>query len=108
ADFPTDGIINDKLSKTQRILVVRNEGKIYALNSTCTHKNAAVLAKGTEIVCPNHGSRFSLYGTATKGPAKASLTRYAISVNDAGRILVDKSKQFDEKHWDDPAAFITA
>src|SRR5262249_21216169 len=62
ADFPKDGTIFDKLTKSNRIVVVRNEGKIYAMNSTCTHKNCAVKEKSGEIVCPCHGSKYSLYG----------------------------------------------
>jgi len=110
ADYPKDGSINDKLAKPKetRVIVVRNEGKIYAMTSTCTHKNCAVKAKDADIVCPCHGSKYSLHGTPTKGPAKGSLFRYGISVNDKGRIMVDKSKQFPEKQWDDPAASISA
>ena len=110
ADYPKDGTINDKLAKPKelRVLVVRNEGKIYAMTSTCTHKNCAVKNKNGEIVCPCHGSKYSLHGTSTKGPAKGSLTRYGITVNDAGKIIVDRSKQFAEKQWDDPGSFITA
>src|SRR5687768_17347614 len=109
ADFPKDGTINDKLAKPKelRILVVRNEGKIYAMNSTCTHKNCAVKTQEGEIICPCHGSKYSLQGTSTKGPAKGSLKRYGISVNDAGRILVDRSKQYEEKQWGEPGSFIT-
>jgi cytochrome b6-f complex iron-sulfur subunit len=107
SDFSKDGVV-DKYSKPERILMVRNEGKIYAINSTCTHKNCAVKTKNEEIVCPCHGSRFSVHGTSTKGPAKGSLLRFALSVNDKGNIIVDRSKTFEEKHWDDPAAFLTA
>jgi Rieske Fe-S protein len=108
ADYPKDGTINDKLTKSNRVIVVRNEGKIYAMNSTCTHKNCAVKDKNGEIVCPCHGSKYSLYGTSTKGPAKGSLFRYGISVNDQGHIIVDKTKQFPEKQWDDAGASISA
>ena len=116
ADYPKDGAINDKLAKPKelRILVVRNEGKIYAMNSTCTHKNCAVKtqtdpakAAANPIVCPCHGSGYSLQGTPTKGPAKGSLFRYGISEKD-GKLMVDKSKQFAEKDWGDPGAFVTA
>ncbi len=108
ADYPKDGTIFDKLTKSNRVIVVRNEGKIYAINSTCTHKNCAVKDKNGEIVCPCHGSKYSLYGTAIKGPAKGSLFRYGIALNDKGRIIVDKSKQFPEKQWDDAGASISA
>src|SRR4051812_24838940 len=66
-DFAKDGVI-DTWTKSERILVVRHEGRIYACNSTCTHKNAAVKVKDGEIVCLSHGSRFSVQGTPTKGP----------------------------------------
>ncbi len=106
ADYAKDGFINDKLTKTDRIVVVRNEGKIYAFNSTCTHRNAAVRQVNGEIVCPSHGSHYSINGTVTKGPAKRSLLRYGISLDDKGHLIVDKSKQFEEKHWDDEGASV--
>jgi Rieske Fe-S protein len=104
--YSKDGV-TDTWTKSERILVIRNEGKIYAPTSTCTHKNCAVKAKDGGIVCPCHGSKYSLQGTATKGPAKGSLFRFGVSVDDKGHIIVDRSKQFAEKNWDDPAAFIT-
>ena len=105
SNYAKDGV-TDTWTKTQRILVIRNDGKIYAANSTCTHKNCAVRSKDGEIVCPCHGSRFSLEGTPTKGPAKISLYRYGISEDDKGHLIVDKSKQFEEKKWDDEGAFV--
>ena len=104
--YSKDGV-TDKFAKTNRVLVIRHEGKIYAPTATCTHKNCAVKLKGEDIVCPCHGSKYSLQGTSIKGPAKGSLYRYGISVNDAGHIIVDKSKQFEEKDWDKEGASIT-
>jgi nitrite reductase/ring-hydroxylating ferredoxin subunit len=105
-DYSKDGV-TDTWTKSERILVIRNEGKIYACNSTCTHKNCAVKKKGEEIVCPCHGSKYSLHGTSTKGPAKGSLFRYGVSVDDKGHIIVNRDKQFSEKQWDDAGAFLT-
>ena len=106
--YTKDGV-TDKFAKSNRVLVIRHEGKIYAPTATCTHKNCALKAgKSDDIACGCHGSKFSLMGTATKGPAKGSLYRYAISVNDNGHIIVDKSKQFDEKDWDKDGASIPA
>ena len=50
----------------------------------------------------------TIQGTSTKGPAKGSLYRYAIKVDDKGNLIVDRDKQFEEKQWDDPASFVTA
>ena len=106
ASYAKDGV-TDKFAKSNRVLVVRHEGKIYAPTATCTHKNCAVRLKGEEIVCPCHGSKFTVQGTSTKGPAKGSLYRYALSVNADGDIIVNKEKQFQEKEWDQEGAFIT-
>lgn len=107
AKYDKDGV-SDEFAKANRVLVVRNAGKIYAPTATCTHKNCALKLKEKEIICACHGSKFSVEGTSTKGPAKGSLYRYALSVNADGDIIVNKEKQFDEKHWENPEAFIKA
>jgi Rieske Fe-S protein len=104
-DIASDGVV-DKFAKKERILIVRDGGKIYAPTATCTHKNCAVKLKQDEIVCPCHGSKFSIQGTSIKGPAKGSLFRYAIKLDDNGHIIVDRDKQFAEKDWGNPEASI--
>jgi Rieske Fe-S protein len=103
-DNVKDGTIIDKWPKPDRVMLIKNGGKIYAVNSTCTHKNCATKLKEADIVCPCHNSKFSVEGTVTKGPAKVSLTRYGISVDDKGHIVADRDKQFEEKKWDDESA----
>ena len=113
AKYDKDGV-SDEFAKKNRVLVVRNQGKIYAPTATCTHKNCAVKVKENattkqkEIACGCHGSKFSIQGTSTKGPAKGSLYRYGISVNGDGDIIVNKEQQFAEKDWEKEGAFITA
>ena len=108
AEYAKDGVV-DKFSKSHRVMMVTNGGKIYAFCSTCTHKNCPTKARdGQEIMCGCHGSKFSLQGTPTKGPAKIALYRLGISVNDKGNIIVDRAKQFSEKQWDDEGASISA
>jgi Rieske Fe-S protein len=105
--YDKDGV-TDTFAKKERILVVRHEGRIYAPTSTCTHKNCAVKLKNDQIVCPCHGSRYSIEGTSIKGPAKGSLYRYAIKLDGSGHLIVDRDQQFEEKHWDDQAAWVKA
>jgi len=106
--FDKDGI-TDKWSKPKQggFFVLRENGKLYACTSKCTHRGATISNEGTELVCHQHDSHFSLDGTVTSGPAQRSLPRYAISVDDNGHVLVDKSKQFTEVQWTDPASFVT-
>src|SRR5437867_1054882 len=94
SDYSKDGTISDKFVKTQKLVVIRDAGQIYACTAICTHKKATLKVQGAELVCPSHGSHFSPQGTVTKGPAKASLIRYGISENTAGHLIVDRSKQF--------------
>ena len=105
-DYTKDGL-NDKFSKSHRVIMVTNGGKIYAVCSTCTHKNCATKVKDGEINCGCHGSKFTVQGTPTKGPAKVALFRLGLSVTDQGNIVVDRAKQFDEKHWNDEGASIS-
>ena len=56
--------------------------------------------------CPTHKSHFTFEGTVTGGPAKRSLPRYGISVDANGHVLVDCSKEFTEKNWDDENSFV--
>jgi nitrite reductase/ring-hydroxylating ferredoxin subunit len=104
SDFSADGV-HSQLVNDHRVFIVRNDGRIYACSANCTHKRQKLKAEGSEIVCASHGSRFSIQGTVTKGPAKGSLVRYGVSVAE-GRLVVDKSKSFAEKDWDADGAFV--
>ena len=104
-EYAKDGV-SDKFGKSNRILVIRHEGKIYAPTATCSHKNCLVKLKGENLACPCHGSRFTLDGVPTKGPAKYPLYRYGITKDDKGHLIVDKTKQFEEKQWDEAGAFV--
>jgi cytochrome b6-f complex iron-sulfur subunit len=106
--YDKDGITDTWVKPKQGgFFVLREDGKLYACSSKCTHRGVTIAAQGDELVCPAHGSHFSVEGTVTAGPAKSSLPRYAISVDDNGHVLVDKSKQFTEVQWTDPASFVT-
>lgn len=106
--FPTDfpaGETSTKFLKPNGFLVVHNEGRIYALNARCPHRGTTVAIKDGVIRCPSHGSSFSQDGTPTAGPAKAALFRFGIAADDKGRLIVDKSRQFGEKQWDEQGSF---
>lgn len=106
ADYPADGVSDKFLKAPGKLLVIRSGERIYAMNGICTHKSCIVKVKDNAIKCPCHGSQFSTQGTVTAGPAKASLFRFKIEQNEKGRLIVDKTRQFGEKQWDDPASFV--
>jgi cytochrome b6-f complex iron-sulfur subunit len=106
ADYPRDGAY-DTYAASNGFFLVREKGRLYALGAICTHKRATLKVKGAALACPKHGARFDLSGKVTKPPAKRPLPRYAMSVDDAGRITVDPSRTIaKEKRGDDDASSV--
>jgi cytochrome b6-f complex iron-sulfur subunit len=97
--------------KDQNMWVVRHEGKIYALSTTCTHLGCTPnwLESAAKFKCPCHGSGFYITGINFEGPAPRPLERWALAVGDDGQIVVDKSKKFQQERgeWSNPESFIT-
>lgn len=104
ADFAA-GALSDKFAKSDKILIAHNGDRIYAMTAVCTHRKGTIGLKNGKFTCPSHNSVFSIEGKPTAGPAKDSLVRYAIAINDKGNLIVDKSKTFDEARWNDAASF---
>ena len=96
--------------KDQNIWVVRNEGKIYALSTTCTHLGCTPnwLEGEKKFKCPCHGSGFKITGVNFEGPAPRPLERYAIRLGDDGQIVVDKGRKFQKElgQWADPDSYL--
>jgi Rieske Fe-S protein len=105
--YQKDGAYDSMAAKNQQqIMLVVQDGKLFAESSKCTHRNCYVQAKDDTLFCKCHGSKFSLEGSPTKGPAKFPLSRLAISLDDKNHVIVDKSKKIDEKDWDKEGNFI--
>jgi cytochrome b6-f complex iron-sulfur subunit len=96
--------------KDRGMWIVRYEGKIYALSTTCTHLGCTPnwLEADKKFKCPCHGSGFYITGINFEGPAPRPLERWALGVGDDGQIIVDKSKKFQRElgQWDNPESFI--
>ena len=107
ADYPKDGSY-DKLATSNKILIGRENGKLFAMSAICTHRSGTVKLDNGVLICPKHHSHFDDEGKPTSGPAKAALFRHGISLNSDGHIIVDTTKKFGENQWTDPAASIAA
>jgi Rieske Fe-S protein len=104
-DYPHDGVY-DRYARSNRVYIVRWDGRIYALRSICTHRACLVVPDASRALrCPCHGSRFELDGTVTKGPATRPLPHYAIARSEPGRLIVDKSRRFGPDA-SEPAAYV--
>jgi cytochrome b6-f complex iron-sulfur subunit len=97
--------------KDKNMWIVRNEGKIYALSTTCTHLGCTPnwLEGAAKFKCPCHGSGFYISGINFEGPAPRPLERWSLSIGDDGQIVVDKSKKFQQERgeWSNPESFIS-
>ncbi len=87
AEVPVGGGI--VLPDAQLVITQPTEGTFLGFNTTCTHTGTAVnQVDGTEIVCPNHGSRFSIEdGSAVQGPASAPLASIDLAVDGDSIVL---------------------
>jgi len=101
-----DEKVYDAFAASNKVYIVRSGSKLYAMTSVCTHRNKLTKLRAGVITCPAHGSKFSITGTVDKGPAKLPLVHYAVSTDDKGHVLVDRSKTFTENEWDKDGSFI--
>jgi cytochrome b6-f complex iron-sulfur subunit len=108
-DTYEDGKVVERF-KDQNIWVVKNQGTIYALSTTCTHLGCTPnwLEREEKFKCPCHGSGFKISGVNFEGPAPRPLERWAIAIGEDGQIVVDKSRKFQKEmgQWDSQDSFI--
>ena len=107
-DFEPDSI-STRWATSGGFFIVRRGDRVFAVSSTCTHRKVRLVASGggdAPLKCPRHGSTFNAEGHVTKSPARKPLPRFAVRLNDAGHILVDRSTEFGEKDWDERAASV--
>lgn len=95
--------------KDRGIWVVRYQGKIFALNTMCTHLGCTPnwLDAEKKFKCPCHGSGFYITGVNFEGPAPRPLERWKLEVADDGQLVVDKSTKFafEKGEWTNPDSF---
>ena len=75
----------------RRILLANVDGRLCAVDDTCTHEDASLSAgvlKGELVKCPLHNSRFNVCtGKAMEEPAEEDLRTYPVR-EEAGRVLL--------------------
>ena len=113
AGFPHEyaiGTVDTRWVRDQRVWIVREPAKIYAVSAICTHLGCTPvwLTNEDKFKCPCHGSGFYKTGINFEGPAPRPLERYRISLAEDGQILIDKSKKFQQEkgEWNNPESFL--
>jgi cytochrome b6-f complex iron-sulfur subunit len=114
AGFPDEyepGTVSERFKDQYGVWIVRDDEKIYALSTVCTHLGCTPnwLANEAKFKCPCHGSGFYKTGINFEGPAPRPLERFKIGLTDEGEIVVDKTKKFQQEkgEWNDPDSFVT-
>ena len=111
--FPDDfesGKVDLRFKKKYNVWIVRDDEKIIALSTVCTHLGCTPNWLETErkFKCPCHGSGFRSTGVNFEGPAPRPLERFKISLADDGQIIIDKTKSFkyEKGEWNRSESFL--
>lgn len=90
------------------VWIVRDKSRIFALHAKCTHLGCTPnwFADDGVFKCPCHGSQYHCNGVNFAGPATRPLDRFSISVNDAGSLVVDKSRLYTYREFDKTGAYV--
>lgn len=76
------------------VLLVKQEGEIFAVGALCTHYNGPLhegLIEGETVHCPWHHACFNLRtGEATKAPALNPIASWNVEIQDSKVFVVDK------------------
>tara|TARA_B100000579_G_C22829854_1_gene855318 strand:+ start:618 stop:1292 length:675 start_codon:yes stop_codon:yes gene_type:complete len=111
--FPNDfeaGKVDLRFKKSHNVWIVRDDEKIIALSTVCTHLGCTPnwLEQDRKFKCPCHGSGFRSSGMHFEGPAPRPLERYRIVLSNDGQILVDKTKKFnyEKGEWNRSESFL--
>jgi len=102
--------VSEKFMEEQRVWIVRETDKLYAIFGKCTHLGCTPkwFAEDRQYKCPCHGSKYYSNGVNFAGPAPRPMDRYGIRRTEDGRILVDKAQLFTEAQFSNPASFLKA
>ena len=100
--------VNEKFMDLQRVWIVRETDRIYAIFAKCTHLGCTPrwFPDDRQFKCPCHGSKYYSTGENFAGPAPRPMDRYAIQQLEDGRIVVDKSELYTFEQFDDTRSFV--
>ncbi len=83
------GALKLKVNNLTLICVRASTTAVDTLSDICTHAGCALNYSSSvmQLVCPCHGSRFSLTGSVVKGPAIKPITSYATTFDQAKNLV---------------------
>jgi Rieske Fe-S protein len=75
--------INNGVTFRDGLIIVKNDKKTEFLSAKCTHLGCNIHSvENNKLVCPCHGSRFTLSGKCIKGPAREPLKKMEYEIDE--------------------------
>jgi cytochrome b6-f complex iron-sulfur subunit len=113
ADFALG--IDQSFLNTNRVWIIREPDRIFAIFARCTHLGCTPEWKASEnkFKCPCHGSGYDAEGVNFEGPAPRPMDRAHMDLDATGKIIVDTSRLYIDdanagvNQFNDPGAFIS-
>jgi len=84
------------IDKEHEVILVRNQGSVYAFALSCPHQNTALrwMEEDKRFQCPKHKSRYQPDGTFISGRATRNMDRLPIK-RDGANVVVDPDHVFE-------------
>lgn len=106
--IPEGGALGVSVGGVQ-VVLVRVEGRVYAVADACTHESARLsdgFVEGHAIECPRHGAMFDVRtGEARCLPATAAVRTFAVKVvGDDVLLGLEDATREEENHVGTPAS----
>ncbi len=80
------------VSFTDDVIIIRNGEEYRVLSARCTHLGCRINHReGKTLICPCHGSRFSLSGKVVAGPALKDLKTLPFIINsEENKLIIER------------------
>ena len=81
-------IVNGPNNDYRIFVMKKSESEFEALQLKCTHRGHSVNMEDTKLHCPLHGSEFDFDGKVTHGPAKESLKKFPVTIENGNAVIL--------------------
>jgi cytochrome b6-f complex iron-sulfur subunit len=100
--------VDTRFQDQYRIWVVRTTDRLFVIYARCTHLGCTPLWSPSEnkFKCPCHGSGYDMEGINFEGPAPRPMDRAKVELDAEGQIVVDVSRLYTYKEFNEPGAYI--
>ncbi|HVC19789.1 MAG TPA: Rieske (2Fe-2S) protein [Vicinamibacterales bacterium] len=88
--YPLPATDSVRIDRSNEVILVRYQGRIYAFGLWCPHQNTALdwLPADHRFQCPKHHSKYTELGVFMSGRATRNMDRYAVSLQGTS-VVVD-------------------